>query len=47
LASAIIASVDMIITGDKDFFDVDASDFGAEFPTIWSLRENFIDGFMS
>jgi putative PIN family toxin of toxin-antitoxin system len=46
LASAIIASVDMIITGDKDFFDVDASDFGAEFPTIVTPRE-FTDGFMS
>ena len=43
LVSAIVAGVDMIITGDKDFFDVDVSNFDTDFPIIVTPRE-FING---
>ena len=43
LVSAIVAGVDMIITGDKDFFDVDVSNFDTNFPIIVTPRE-FING---
>jgi hypothetical protein len=33
----------MIITGDKDFFDVDVSNFDTDFPIIVTPRE-FING---
>ena len=42
LASAITAGVDMIITGDKDFFCVDMS--GKELPVIMSPSE-FMENF--
>lgn len=45
LASAIIAGIDVIITGDKDFFDIDMSKFEMDFPLIITPRE-FIDGIM-
>lgn len=43
LVSAIVADVDMIITGDKDFFDIKAGDFEMELPVIVTLKE-FIEG---
>ena len=43
LVSAIIANVDMIITGDKDFFDIKTEDFEMELPVIVTPKE-FIEG---
>lgn len=43
LVSAIIANVDMIITGDKDFFDIKTENFEMELPVIVTPKE-FIEG---
>ena len=43
LVSAIVAGADVIITGDKDFFDMKARDFEMELPVIITPRE-FIEG---
>ena len=43
LVSAIVAGVDMIITGDKDFLDIKARDFEIELPVIITPKE-FIEG---
>lgn len=43
LVSAIIANVDMIITGDNDFFDIKTEEFKMELPVIVTPKE-FIEG---
>jgi predicted nucleic acid-binding protein len=41
--SAIVAGVDLIITGDKDFFDIKTGDIEIELPVIITPKE-FIEG---
>ena len=43
LVSAIVAGADVIITGDKDFFDIKARDFEMELPVIITPKK-FIEG---
>ena len=43
LVTAIVAGVDMIVTGDKDFFDIKARDFEIGLPVIITPKE-FIEG---
>jgi putative PIN family toxin of toxin-antitoxin system len=43
LVSAIVAGVDLIITGDKDFFDIKTRDIEIELPVIITPKE-FIEG---
>ena len=43
LVSAIVAGVDLIITGDKDFFDIKTEDIEIELPVIITPKE-FIEG---
>lgn len=43
MVSAIVAGVDLIITGDKDFFDIKTGDIEIELPVIITPKE-FIEG---